>query len=191
MDLHVVHLCRILCPWNFSRKDTGVGCQCLLQGILLTQGSKLHLLNWQMDSFTMEPPGKVFGIWIQTDAHGELLRGGPQRKWKSTGFLPRVASCLKWRQALGWPRRSNRWYSSLLLGTVLRFFSCLTGISGCITTIQRMKEVSWTWKIDKEMLIQKWRFLEIVSWSTLLSAISASNPHRKIHDEWRKDRKMG
>jgi len=28
------------------------------RGILLTQGSKLHLLHWQVDSFTTEPPGK-------------------------------------------------------------------------------------------------------------------------------------
>lgn len=89
---------------------------------------------------------QVFNILIQTDIHGELLWGRPQRKLRSTRALPSVASCLKWRQALGWPRRSSRWYSSLLLGTVLRFFSCLTGISGCITTIQRMKEVSCTWK---------------------------------------------
>lgn len=62
--------------------------------------------------------------------------------------LPKVASCLKCRQAFGWPSRSSRWYRSLLLGTVLRFFSCLTGISGCITTTHRIKDVSWTWKAE-------------------------------------------
>ena len=36
--------------------------------------------------FTTEPPGKAFGILIQTDAHGELLSGRPQRKLKSAGF---------------------------------------------------------------------------------------------------------
>ena len=36
--------------------------------------------------FTTEPPGKAFGILIQTDAHGELLSGIPQRKLKSAGF---------------------------------------------------------------------------------------------------------
>lgn len=59
---------------------------------------------------------------------------------------PSVASCLKCRQALGWPSRSSLWYSSLLLGTVLRFFSCFTGISGWITTTHRMKDVSCTCK---------------------------------------------
>ena len=31
-------------PWDFSGKSTGVGCNFLLQGILLTQGSNLHVL---------------------------------------------------------------------------------------------------------------------------------------------------
>ena len=31
----------------------------LLQGIFPTQGSNPHLLHWQADSFTTEPPGKV------------------------------------------------------------------------------------------------------------------------------------
>ena len=30
---------RLLCPWDFPGKNTGVGCQALLQGIFLTQGS--------------------------------------------------------------------------------------------------------------------------------------------------------
>ena len=31
---------RLLCPWDFPGKNTGVGCHFLLQGIFLTQGSK-------------------------------------------------------------------------------------------------------------------------------------------------------
>ena len=34
-----------LCPWNFPGKNTGVGCHSLLQGIFLTQGSNLNLLQ--------------------------------------------------------------------------------------------------------------------------------------------------
>ena len=30
---------RLLCPWDFLGKNTGVGCHFLLQGIFLTQGS--------------------------------------------------------------------------------------------------------------------------------------------------------
>ena len=35
---------RLLCPWNFLGKNTGVGSRFLLQGIFLAQGSKLYLL---------------------------------------------------------------------------------------------------------------------------------------------------
>jgi len=35
---------RLLCPWNFPGKNTGVSCHLLLQGIFLTQGSNSHLL---------------------------------------------------------------------------------------------------------------------------------------------------
>ena len=35
---------RLLCPWDSPAKNNGVGCHFLLQGMLLTQGSNLHLL---------------------------------------------------------------------------------------------------------------------------------------------------
>ena len=46
--------------WNFPGKNTGVGCHALLQGIFLTQGSKLCLLCLlhYSRSFTTEPAGK-------------------------------------------------------------------------------------------------------------------------------------
>ena len=36
---------RLLGPWNFTGKNTGVDSQSLLQGIFLTQGSNLGLLH--------------------------------------------------------------------------------------------------------------------------------------------------
>ena len=36
---------RLLCPWNSSGKNTGVGCHFLLQGISPAQGSNLCLLH--------------------------------------------------------------------------------------------------------------------------------------------------
>ena len=38
---------RLLCPWDFPGKNTGVGCHFLVQGIFSTQGLNLHLLHWQ------------------------------------------------------------------------------------------------------------------------------------------------
>ena len=42
---HGLYSTRILCPWNFPGKNTGVGCRFLLQGIFPTQGSNLGLLH--------------------------------------------------------------------------------------------------------------------------------------------------
>ena len=35
---HGLQLIRLLCPWDFSAKNTGVDCHVLFQGIFLTQG---------------------------------------------------------------------------------------------------------------------------------------------------------
>ena len=48
-------------PWNFPGQNTGVGCHALLQGIVPTQGSNLHLLrlaHWQAGSLPLALPGK-------------------------------------------------------------------------------------------------------------------------------------
>ena len=53
-----MHCTRLLCPWNFRSKNTGVGYHFLLQGIFPTQGSNLvflHLLHWQVDSLLTNP----------------------------------------------------------------------------------------------------------------------------------------
>ena len=49
---HGLQWARLLCPWGFPGKNTGVGCRFLLQGIFSTQRSNLCLLHWQVDSFT-------------------------------------------------------------------------------------------------------------------------------------------
>ena len=58
---HGLQPARLLCPWNFPGKDTGVGCHSLLQGIFPTQGSNpslLHLPALAGGFFTTESPGK-------------------------------------------------------------------------------------------------------------------------------------
>ena len=58
--LHELQPSRILCPWDFPDKNTGVGCHFFLQEIFLNQGLHLpHLLHWQADSLSLchlEPP---------------------------------------------------------------------------------------------------------------------------------------
>ena len=58
---HELQPARLLCPWDFSVKSTGVGCHFLLQGIIRTQGSNPGLLHWRVNSFLSEPPGKPSG----------------------------------------------------------------------------------------------------------------------------------
>ena len=50
---HGLYPARLLCPWDFAGKDTGVGCHVLLQGIFPTQGSDPRLLHWQADSLPL------------------------------------------------------------------------------------------------------------------------------------------
>ena len=51
---------RLLCPWDSPGKNTGVGCQALLQGIFPIQGLNMCLLHlhWQAGSLPLAPPGK-------------------------------------------------------------------------------------------------------------------------------------
>ena len=51
---------RLLCPWDFSGKNTGDGCHFLLQRIFSTDGSNPHLLcllYWQADSLPLHHLG--------------------------------------------------------------------------------------------------------------------------------------
>ena len=51
---------RLLCPWDFPVKNTGMNCHFLLQGIFLTQGLNLNLrrlLHWQADSLPLSHLG--------------------------------------------------------------------------------------------------------------------------------------
>ena len=49
---------RLLCPWNFPDKNTGVGCHFLLQWIFLTPGIKPEPPALAGGFFTTQPPEK-------------------------------------------------------------------------------------------------------------------------------------
>ena len=57
VQLHGLYPARLLRPWDFPGKNTGVGCHFLLQRIFLTQGSNLGLLHCRQ-TLPSEPPGK-------------------------------------------------------------------------------------------------------------------------------------
>ena len=50
---------KLLRPWDFQGKSTGVGCYFLLQGILPTQGWNPSLLHWQVDSLPLSHLGST------------------------------------------------------------------------------------------------------------------------------------
>ena len=70
----VARLCQILCepmdytqpirllwPWAFPHKNTGLDCLFLLQGIFPTRGSNVHLLHWQVDPLPLSHLGSPKG----------------------------------------------------------------------------------------------------------------------------------
>ena len=54
---------RLLCPWDFPGKNTGVGCPFLLLGIFPTQGSSLRLLHCR----------KILYCWAIGEAQQEAI----------------------------------------------------------------------------------------------------------------------
>ena len=60
---------RLLCPWDFPGKNTGVGCHFLLQGIFATQGLNLCLLHLLLGRWilyhwaTWEAPQYMSWFW--------------------------------------------------------------------------------------------------------------------------------
>ena len=76
---HGLYPTRLLCPWDFPDKDSGVGCRFLLQGIFLTQGSSLILLHWQADSLPLTHLGRP-DTSVQESKHSPwplILQGSP------------------------------------------------------------------------------------------------------------------
>ena len=88
---------RLLCPWNFQNKNTGVGNgNFLLQGIFPNQGSNLcllHLLHWQAGSLALshlESPS-----WDQDSEHWELWPVPSH----TSGLCRRLSTCAPQPQA--------------------------------------------------------------------------------------------
>ena len=59
---HGLQPARLLHPWDFPGKNTGVGCHFLLQRIFPTHGSNLGLLLCRQTLLPSEPPGKYFRV---------------------------------------------------------------------------------------------------------------------------------
>ena len=66
---HGLQPCRLLCPWDFPGKNTGVGCLFLLQGIFLTQGWNSSLVHWQADSLLLSTRETLLGKYWSANSH--------------------------------------------------------------------------------------------------------------------------
>ena len=56
---HGLQPTRLLCPWHFPGRDTGVGCHFLFQEIFLTQGSNLGLPHCRQILYDLSQPVKT------------------------------------------------------------------------------------------------------------------------------------
>ena len=77
----------LLCSWDFLGKNTRVGCQFLLQGIILTQGSNsclLRLLHWEAGSLPAEPPGPPYTVVFAGKGTSCMQMGG---RFKMEGHM--------------------------------------------------------------------------------------------------------
>ena len=80
LRLHGLWLARLLCPWDFPGKNTGMGCHFLLQGIFPTQGSNVRLLHcsWMLYCWDSreahKAPGYMHLCLISYNHHNHSLR---------------------------------------------------------------------------------------------------------------------
>ena len=65
---------KLLCPWNFPGKNTGVGCHFLFLGVFPTQGST------QENPASSAPAGGFFTYWGTWEEHKEIIWAKKNKK---------------------------------------------------------------------------------------------------------------
>jgi len=81
----IVACTKLLHPWDFQGKSTGVGCHCLLQGIFPTQGSNPGLSHCRQMLYRLSHQGSP------------CRRHHPYgRKWKELGPLDEIGKWNNW-----------------------------------------------------------------------------------------------
>ena len=99
-----------LCPWDFSGKNTAVGCHFLLQGMFPTQGSNQGLLHRRQTLYYLSPRGSPKQNWCPLCERGQPWspRSGPSSSWGGTrpgaGFWVGTASHMAHLWGLQWDR---------------------------------------------------------------------------------------
>ena len=75
---------KLLRPWDFLGKSTGVGCCFLLQGIFPTQGSKPGLPHCRQTIYRLSHQGSPTSLLTQYQLQSQSLNHSPE--WHSTLF---------------------------------------------------------------------------------------------------------
>ena len=73
VQLHGLYPARLLRPWDFPGKNTGVGCHFLLQRIFLTQGSNLGLLHFRQFLYHLNHQGRPMWIYMSLIIWGNVF----------------------------------------------------------------------------------------------------------------------
>ena len=74
---------RLLCPWDFPGKDTGVDCHFLLQGIFLAQGSNQGLLHCRQILNRLSSGNKQKSVsWINSFTNQMIFIDLNVKGWK-------------------------------------------------------------------------------------------------------------
>ena len=89
---------RLLCPWDFPGKNTGVCYHFLFQEIFPTQGWNPHLLQWQADSLPLHHLGCTWYIL------GPQLTSVERRTTDNEEWVPNngVGEWVAWQSQLWW-----------------------------------------------------------------------------------------
>ena len=70
---HGLQPTRLLHPWDFPGKNTGVGCHFHLQGIFLTQGSNSGLLHWQAGCLLLSHLGSPLNYYKPSELFSKVV----------------------------------------------------------------------------------------------------------------------
>ena len=71
---------RLLCPWDFPGKSTGVGCHCLLQEIFPTQGLNPGLVHCKQTLYRLSHQGSLIYLYVKLNK----VKTNKQTKKKNT-----------------------------------------------------------------------------------------------------------
>ena len=91
---HGLQPTKLLCPWDFPGKNTGVGCYFLLKGIFLSQGSNLGFLHYMQ-----------FLYWLS-------YQGSPIRFSQNVKMRSQPSACAVLPGKIALPARS--WFCGVL-----------------------------------------------------------------------------